>query len=261
MRTLILSIVVFFAAQLQAQTPGTRLIVEVNVMSVVTRGDTTGISYTVRNSSGSQDSLFTFAVDAPSRVIRIAAPPPDSIWRADSVFSGNQPAALWVTLDLLSPGDISPLLTFESLGLPGIVTHWAEGGWPLPSCCDDDSAASGSAYTLVMRSVQGKTVGVEVWPTNRSAYSLLVRLRGLTQTACESPLLWIADSGLCTQLISDIDAAESFRASGATVQAQNSLNHYKALLSGPDPGTPAAGVTSSAYWLLRANADIVHGTL
>jgi len=261
MRILKFIVAVVCAAKLPAQTPGTRLSVEVNVTSVVIRGDTTGVFYTVRNGSGSQDSLFTFTVDAPARVIYIAAPPPDSIWKADSLVSGNQPAAQWVTLDLLPPGAISPDLSFESLGLPSIVTHWAEGGWPLPACCDDDSANAGDAYTLAIRSVQGKTVGVEQWPSDRSTQALLGRLHELTQTVCGSPLIWVTDSALCTALVSDLSAAESFRASGATIEARNSLDHYKGLLSGPDPGSFAPGVTSPAYWLLRANADIVRGRL
>ena len=257
MRLLIVSAVICFAARLEGQVPGTRLSVDVTVNSVVMRSDTVVVAYSVHNHSTSQDSLFTFTVAAPALVIHITPPAPDSVWKADTFLSGDQRIAQWVTLDLLAPGATSPLLSFEAVGLPGIVTHRAEGGWPLPECCDDDSSASGATYTLAARSVQGSTVGVEVLAANQSAQSLLARLRELTQTACGSPLFWITSSSLCTELVQDLDASESFRASGAVIQAQNSLIHYSNLLSGPDPGTFAPGVTSPAYWLLRTNAEIV----
>jgi hypothetical protein len=261
MRLLTASAFICFATHLEAQIPGTRLSVDVTVNSVVMRSDTVVVAYSLYNHSTSQDSLFTFTVAAPTPVLHITSLAPDSIWKADTFFSGDQRFAQWVTLDLLPPGATSPLLSLEAVGLPGIVTHRAEGGWPLPACCDDDSSASGATYTLDARSVQGSTVGVDVLPGSQSVQSLLARLRELTQSACSPSLFWITSSTLCTDLLQELDVSESFRASGAVSQAQNSLTHYSNLLSGPSPGTLAPGVTSPAYWLLRTNAEIVRLSL
>lgn len=60
------------------------------------------------------------------------------------------------------------------------------------------------------------------------------------------------------QLISDIDQAESYRAGGQVIAAQNSLVHYNDVLQA---GNTGGSVKSSAYWLLKANAEIVRGIL
>lgn len=250
-----------FATAAYAQTPGTRLTVDVNVTSVFLQGDTTSVTYVLYNRPGSQDSLMMFAVDAPAHVSYISRPNPDSLWSADTLLYGAQPAATWGVLGLLAPAATTPSITFKSTGLPGILKTWTQGNWPIPTCCDDDPDPPPSENLLEMHSVTGKTVGIEPWPSNRSSQALLARLRSLTQTSCAPPLNWITDSTLCTQLLTDLDAAETSRAAGANVLAKTSLDHYKASLSGLQPGTFANGVTAQAYWLLRSNADIVKSVL
>lgn len=247
------------ATQLAGQTPGTRLNVAVDISSIVMRGDTASITYALSNAASSQDSMIVFIVDAPARVRSIVHPLPDSIWLADTLIHETIPAAFWAKFDLLGPSASASGLSFESIGLPGIVTDWVQGHFPLPECCDDDEGAVEDV--LVTRSVAGKTVGTEVWPLNRSAQALLARLRSLTQSTCTTPLSWITDSTLCTQLLTDLDAAEAYRASGASQSASASLDHFEGLLNGPDPGTFAPGVSSSAFWLLKTNAEIVKGAL
>lgn len=200
-----------------------------------------------------------FIVDAPAHVSYISRPNPDSLWSADTLLYGVQPAAIWGVLGLLAPTATTPSITFESTGLPGIETTWAQGSWPIPTCCDDDPDPPPSDNLLEMHSVMGKTVGVDPWPSDRSSQALLARLRSLTQMSCAAPLLWIADAALCSQLLSNLDSAESYRASGASAQAQNSIDQFTSLLGGPDPSTLTPGVTSSAYWLLKPNAAIVKG--
>lgn len=256
MRITILTVLACSPVLLHAQVPGTRLNVDVTVSSVVLRGDTTRVSYVLRNRPESQDSLLTFIVDAPARVSYIARPQPDSLWTVDSLVRGNRPAALWEFLNLLAPSASTGPIFFESVGLPDIVSQWAGGDWPLPTCCDDDAPGTGED-AFVTRTVQGRTVGVEQWPGNRSSQALLARLRSLTQESCATPLLWVSDGTLCAQLVTDLDAAESYRATGATAQARSAMDHFKGLLAGPAPGTFATGVTSAAYWLLKSNADIV----
>jgi hypothetical protein len=243
---------------LLAQVPGTRLTIDASVTSITLRGDTTHVAYVLSSRPESQDSLFAFIVDAPAHVTSIT--PPNSLWVVDSLVRGTQPAAFWGILNPLPPGATSPAIAFESVGIPGIMTSWAQGNWPLPTCCDDDPPSSGED-PIVTRSVSVSVVGVEPWPSDRSAQSLLARLRTLTQTSCASPLSWITDAALCSQLVSDIDAAESYRASGQNAQAQSSLDHYSGLISSPDPGVPATGVKNAAYWLLNSNIQVVKSSL
>ena len=239
---------------IEAQLPGSRVTVDVNVTLVAMRGDTAQITYVLYNRPESQDSLFMFAVDAPARIKYIPRPQPDSLWLVDSLIHRHTPAAFWSMLSLLAPSGTTPPLLYESVGLPGVVTDWALGNWPLPNCCDDDPPSQ-SEDVLVTRTVQGKTVGVEQWPTDRSAQALLARLRTLTETACATPLQWITDSALCTQLVSDVDTAEAYRASDDNSHVQSTLVHYTSLVGTPGALTP--GVTAQAYWLLASNADII----
>jgi hypothetical protein len=156
--------------------------VTISVTQIVMTGDTAQVSYTLSNSSQSQDSLFMFIVDAPARVKTIPRPQPDSDWIVDSLVHAD-----------------------------------------------------------------------------RSIQALIARLRTLSQTVCAAPLNWITNATLCSQLISDLDAAEGFRATGATSQVQSTLDHYKSLL-----GTStsfATGVNSAAYWMLSANADIIRNSV
>lgn len=260
LKSMALALIPCLTVMAQAQTPGTRLTVDVKVDSISLRGDTTRVSYVLSNRTQSQDSLFIFIVDAPARVSYVSRPQPDTVWMVDSLLRESQPAAFWSKLDLLAPSASTPLLFFDSPGLPGIVTTWVEGHWPISTCCDEDVPDS-TQDVLVTRTVQGKTVGVEPWPADRSAQALLLRLRNLTQSICATPLSWITNAALCGTLLNDLDAAEGYRASGDATQAQASLDHYKSLLAGPDPGTFASGVNSAAFWMLRSNADIVKATL
>lgn len=260
MRFLPIAFLAFVATDLHAQLPGTRLTVAVQVNSIAVRGDTTNVAYVLSNSAGSQDSLFAFIVDAPARVSSIPRPQPDSSWMTDSLIHETVPAAFWSKLDLLAPSSSTAQIFFESVGIPGIVDKWVQGHWPIPTCCDDDPPDVGEDV-FVTRTVQGKTAGVEPWPSDRSAQALLARLRTLTQTSCASPLLWISDGALCNQLVADLDAAEAYRALSAFAEARTTMDQFSSRLNGADPGTFAPGVTSPAFWLLKANADIVKTTL
>ena len=232
--------------------------VTVTVNQMVMRADTAQVSYTISNGSQSQDSLFMFIVDAPARVKTILRPQPDSDWMVDSLVHSNEPAAFWLDLSLVAPSAVTPTLTFESVGLPGVVTNWSIGHWPPKNCCDDDPAGSGEDV-FVTRAIQSSTAGVQPWPTDRSTQALIARLRTLSQNVCASPLNWITNSTLCSQLVSDLDTAESFRAAGATSQLQSTMDHYKGLL-----GTSTAfatGVNSAAFWTLSVNADIIRNSV
>ena len=62
--------------------PGTNIIVDVRVIGLSMRGDTTAVSYVLRNRVSSAESLFQFTVDAPAPVTAISLPQPDSAWAA-----------------------------------------------------------------------------------------------------------------------------------------------------------------------------------
>lgn len=246
---------IFFAEGIAAQNPGQNVTVIVTPVSTAIRGDTTGLTYTVQSTMASKESLAMFLVDAPGHVLRISTPTPTLSWDTDSLWVGR-PMALWIILDLLPPGSTTPQLYFEGVGLPGILNYWARGHFPPPPF-DDATDAAPRPDLLATGMINGKTVGVEPWPADRTAKGLLARLRSLTQSSCGAPLLWITSSTLCTKLIGYLDQAETNRASGKTTQAKSSLNSYISALSGKTSGTFASGVTASGYRLLQPNASVV----
>lgn len=227
---------------------------DVTISSIVVRGDTVGVNYVLFNRPQSQDSLATFTVDAPAGVTKIPRPQPITDWWVSSTYQGKD-VAHWASLGTLPPGTTSIPLYFESLGLPGIVTDWVVGNFPIPEGEGDDSTSDDRLDT---NSVIGKTVGIEAFPANRTPQALLMRLRNLTLTSCGTPLFWITDSTICSQLVNDVDQAETFRSSGQFALAKASLTHYETLLAA---GSTTGSVTNPGYWLLRPNAEIVRNEL
>lgn len=243
-----------FPFEAHAQIPGTQLTVDVTVSSIVLRGDTVEIAYVLYNQPQSLDSLSTFTVDAPATVTNLPRPQPKTKWWVTKTYRGK-PVAHWVRLGGLPPSTTSIPLFFESVGLPGIVTHWVVGRFPLPEGEGDDST---SRDPVAENSVIGKTVGVEPFSTDRSPQGLLARLRNLTETSCATPLFWITDSTICSQLINDVDQAESFRSNGQSALAKASLTHYETLLTA---GSTTGSVKNPGHWLLKSNSEIIRSEL
>ena len=241
------------APELASQNPGQHVSVDIQLTSVTRNYDTTGISYVLTNLPASTEQLGRFSVDAPGGVLRISTPTPTNQWDTGTAFYGR-PLAHWVG-GLIPAGSSTPELHFDATGLPGIVTYWVGGVFVFPSREEPDG--SPDADPLVAEMISGQTVGIEPWPTDRTAQALIARLRVLTQTSCGAALLWVSSANLCSQLISDLDQAESFRAAGQPNDAKNSLNTFVGRISGSSPGTFATGVNSLAYWLLKTNAAIV----
>lgn len=251
-----ISLMLAASAVLPAQTPGVQLSVDITVKSLTLRGDTAGVTYTILNRSTSRDSLFTFTIDAPAGVKSIPTPQPKTSYSVLGSYRGR-PVADWAFLDLLAPSVTSIPLYFESVGPPGIVTAWFGKDVPVV----EESADTLPDDRLVNYSVQGKSVGVDPWPSDRTPKALIARLRTLTQTSCTAPLTWITSSTLCTKLVGYLDQAESNRAAGKRTQAKSAMNNYITSLSGKTAGTFASGVTNPGYWLLKPNADIINGVL
>jgi hypothetical protein len=161
--------------------------------------------------------------------------------------------AVWDLLGTqLPPGGVTPDLSFEAIGLPGISTFWAGGKFKLPS--DEDAAESEVDDPLANEMIHGLTVGVERAPTDGTPQALLKRLGNLTGLSCKAPTLWISDASLCTQLVSDLAGAEALSSRGQPAQAKEAVLHYISLLGDPR----AAAVNNSAYWLLKSNAEIIN---
>jgi hypothetical protein len=157
---------------------------------------------------------------------------------------------------MIPAGSSTPELHFDAVGLPGIVTYWAGGVFVFPSREETDNS-SPDPDPLATEMINGKTVGVEPWPSDRTANGLIARLRRLTQRTCAAPLNWVNSASLCSQLLSNLDRAKSFRAKGDRVNAKKSLSSFITAISGSSPGKFAPGVNSRVYWLLKINADIV----
>jgi hypothetical protein len=204
----------------------------------------------------STDSFGRLSVDAPSGVVRISvASVPGTKWATATDFDGR-PVAHWVG-GVIPPGASTPEIHFEAVGIPGILSYWAGGMVRFPSREEPEERDTVPDEPYTSQMVAGQTLGVEAWPADRSAASLLARLRDLTLRSCASPLLWVNSASLCSELTADLDQAESYRASGRPADAASSVATFSAALSGGVAGTFAPGVTSAGYWLLKSNADIV----
>jgi hypothetical protein len=243
------------AALADAQNPGQHVQVTVSLASISTNADTTGVSFTVSNLATSTEPLWLFFIDAPSGVLRITPSTGAIRWRSGTNFGGASRAGWTFLRGFVTAGSTTPQMRFDAVGLPGILAYWAGGYFPLQEG-DDDLASDSTEISdpFVTEMVNGKAVGIEPWPANRSAQALLARLRSLTQTTCAASLAWITDGSLCAQLTASLDQAETYRAAGQKSHAGTTLSQYKSLLS----SALAAGTANSlAYWLLKANADIV----
>jgi hypothetical protein len=234
--------------------------VDVVVASVQLRGDTVGIAHIVHNSRSSKDSLSTFLVDAKTGVLRMQRPEPRRNWAAFQDFSGR-PMVNWGVLQLLLPDSTTPPLYYESIGIPGIATYWVDGNdHPAGGENEEPDPNKPAIDPLVTEMISGHTVGVEAWPTDRTSRGLLVRLRGLTEQSCVPPLSWITSSALCETLKNDLDLVQRHMPTDRA-RAKQYLSEYIVHLGGSKAGTFADGVSSSAYWLLKPNAEIILGAL
>lgn len=241
---------------------GQQISVDVRIASVTTVGDTTRVSYVVRNLPDSKEPLWKYVVAAPAGILRIPLPAPPPRLRTDG--GGDGPTrARWIMLrDFLPPDSMSQPLVLESIGLPGIVDFWAGGYFPPPKGDDEpepDTLELPDPFVTQM--ITGKTVGIEPWPSDRSSGVLLGRLRSLTQSTCSDPLLWIASSGICTTLLTDLDRAAAGLSNAQIDRARDDLRAYINRLSAQSGDTTLSGITSAGYWLLKANADILIGRL
>lgn len=163
-------------------------------------GNMTRVAYVVANAPRSTDRLFEFAVHSPVPVWRLEVPGPSTRYLG-ATREGAENVASWGWLDdMPGPGEASPVLAYEAIGLPGIVSYRALRYFGVRAPRSDDSTEpeqlrfdrAGREYTI------GKTVGVVPLPLDLRAVALASRLRRLTGEACE--LGWITGAAVCRSL-------------------------------------------------------------
>ena len=184
----------------RAQSMPINLQLDVQPTTSFLAGNVTRVSYVVANGMHSTDRLFEFAVRSPVRVWRLEVPTPRSQYRG-AVLEGDADVASWGWLDdMPRPGESSPVLTYEAIGLPGIVAYRALRYFGVRSARSADLDGpdelrfdrAGAEYTV------GKTVGVVSLPIDLRPSALANRLRRLVDDACE--LGWVNGPVVCQTL-------------------------------------------------------------
>jgi hypothetical protein len=176
-------------------------------------GNMTRVAYVVANASRSTDRLFEFAVRSPVPVWRLEVPGPSTRYLG-ATREGAENVASWGWLDdMPGPGQASPVLAYEAIGLPGIVSYRALRYFGVRAVPSSDSTGAeqlrfdraGREYTI------GKTVGVVPLPLDLRPAALAGRLRRLTDEACQ--LGWIESATVCRTLRANaIPSARALRA-------------------------------------------------
>ena len=238
------------ASAAYAQTSPTTMRVDVSPTAELLPGSLVRVTYRVTVLAPGRDSLFEFSVDAPSPATRVVRPEPPESWAAFTAF-GTQSVASWSALDLVGPGQSTPALVFEAVGLPDFVRYSAlRYSEPLDDVTDDPPDAPERTSTGAQifdpgtpNRVVGFTLGVVPPPANVSPPALASRLASLIDRACE--LGWVDNAGVCTSL---------------RVKAVPEAGPLGALLQELD-AQRGQHVSEAGYALLKANAQYLAGRL
>jgi hypothetical protein len=184
----------------RAQSTPINLQVDIQPTASFLAGNVTRVSYVVANGAQSTDRLFEFSVRSPVPVWRLEVPTPRTQYRG-ATQEGSMDVASWGWLDdMPRPGESSPVLTYEAIGLPGIVPYRVLRYFGLRSARPIDSDGldelrfdkAGAEYMV------GKTVGVDSLPIDLRPSALANRLRRLVDQACE--LRWVETPAVCRNL-------------------------------------------------------------
>jgi hypothetical protein len=184
----------------RAQSTPINLQVDVQPTASFLAGNVTRVSYVVANEARSTDRLFEFAVRSPVPVWRLEVPTPRTHYLG-AMQQGGEDVASWGWLDHMPrPGESSPVLAYEAIGLPGIVAYRALryfGVRAAPARQLDQPEElrfdkPGDEYTI------GKTVGVVSLPMDLRPSALANRLRRLVDQACEFG--WVDGPTVCQNL-------------------------------------------------------------
>jgi hypothetical protein len=182
-----------------AQSTPINLQLDVQPSASFLAGNVTRVSYVVANEARSTDRLFEFAVRSPVPVWRIEVPRPSTQYLG-ATQEGRDNVAAWGWLDdMPRPGEASPVLAYEAIGLPGIVSYRALRYFGVRQARPGESDhpelyfdKAGAEHTV------GKTVGVVSLPIDLRPATLSRRLGKLLDEACA--LKWIDDATVCRSL-------------------------------------------------------------
>jgi hypothetical protein len=244
-------------AVLPAQT---NLSVDVHVSRVSVRADTIRVEYRVRNAADSREDLWEFTVEAPSGVIRIDHPRPHANWDASTTYK-TLSVASWASLRThVSPGAMTPPLVFEALGLPGLVRYWAMGWFPVPEYDPEEvlPPPMSPREAIAESNIEGRTVGIDSFPADRTPRALLGRLHGLLDTTC-GELGWIQSAPLCHRLRTKLEQADQSVVRSKTNSARAQLHDFLKELASHGDESGVRPITDAAFWLLKVNAEYVLG--
>jgi len=188
------------AAHAQPSGAAINLHLDVHPTASFQAGNVTRVAYVVANAQRSTDRLFEFAVRSPVPVWRLEVPGPSTQYLG-ATREGRDNVASWGWLDdMPRPGESSPVLAYEAIGLPGIVPYRAIRYFGVRAPRSDAATEpeqlrfdrAGAEYTV------GKTVGVVSLPLDLRPVALAVRLRRLVDEACA--LGWVGDAAVCGRL-------------------------------------------------------------
>jgi hypothetical protein len=201
-RVLVVAVVVLAdPSAVQAQSVPINLQVDVQPTAMFGAGNVTRVSYVIANESRSTDRLFEFAVRSPVRVWRLEVPASPMGHYLGATREGSADVASWGWLNgMPRPGESSPVLAYEAIGLPGIVAYRALRYFGVrqvqPSEADEPLELgfdkAGAEYVV------GKTVGVVSLPVDTRPAALANRLRRLVDQACE--MAWVNAPAVCRSL-------------------------------------------------------------
>jgi FIMAH domain-containing protein len=246
----------FTSVVLAQGAPGTNLAVEVGFRRIVMRADTVRIEYLVRNAEESREELFEFTVEAPSKVVRIDLPVPEENWDTSTVYKTLSVASWGLLGEQLHAGATTPRLAFEAVGLPGLVTYWA-GGWfpvePLETEYEPPPPMS-PREAIAATAVQGRTIGVDPLPADRRPAALLERLGGLLDDTC-GDLGWITSPSVCSSLKEKLQQAGRSLGKGDNTGARGRMESFLAELAAQHNAGETLPVKDAAFWLLTVNAE------
>jgi hypothetical protein len=205
----------------RAQSAPINLQLDIQPTTSFLAGNVTRVSYVVANGVRSTDRLFEFAVRSPVPVWRLEVPTPQTHYRG-ATQEGDADVVSWGWLDgMPRPGESSPVLVYEAIGLPGIVPYRALRYFGVrsarPADVDEPDEfrfdKAGSEYTV------GKTVGVVSLPIDLRPSALANRLRRLVDQACE--LGWVDGPAVCQSLRANVrPSARAVRAFHRELVAQ-----------------------------------------
>jgi hypothetical protein len=214
--------------------------VVVHPQLVAQSADSISMAYTVVVAPPTSNALVTFIVDAPT-LLHADLPGPHSMWLVLSRYI-KRPVGSFTRLDhFTAVGDSTPPLALTSRGILGIVPFWAEMNAPADTVISDSPADTSAVYDtlIVVKGMQGSTVGVVNFPADLTASGLTNRLSRLIAQACT--LGWVDSQTTCSNLQAKVAAdATSLNALLTQLSAQRGKH-----------------VSEAAYLLISQNASYI----